>query len=64
MGDIYLIHGYYLQDWLQYDKYFNWRIDIAKGRKSRAIADIGSHWCDLVQHVTGFEIKEVFAYLI
>jgi len=63
LGKIHVIHGYYLQDWLLYDTDYNWRIEEKTGGKSRAIADIGSHWCDLAQYVTGKKIKEVFANL-
>ena len=63
LGKIHTVYGYYLQDWLLYDTDYNWRIDEKIGGKSRAIADIGSHWCDLAQYVTGLKIKEVFANL-
>ena len=63
MGDVYLIHGNYLQDWLYYQTDYNWRLESDISGKSRAIADIGSHWCDLVQFVTGLKIKKVFANL-
>jgi len=63
MGSIYLVHGHYLQDWLYYDTDYNWRLEPEISGKSRAVADIGSHWCDLVQFVTGAKITEVFADL-
>jgi predicted dehydrogenase len=63
LGKIRLVHGSYLQDWLLYDTDYNWRMSAQFGGKSRAIADIGSHWCDTVQHVTGKRIVEVFADL-
>ena len=43
-----LLHGHYLQDWLLSPAASNWRVDPAQGGASRAFADIGSHWCDLV----------------
>src|SRR5690606_39952969 len=58
-----IVHGSYLQDWLMYDTDFNWRLAGDTGGKSRAIADIGSHWCDTVQYVTGKRITSVFADL-
>jgi predicted dehydrogenase len=64
VGDIYLVHGNYLQDWLYYKSDFNWRLDNDLGGDSRAIADIGSHWCDMVQFLTGSKIKRVFADLV
>ena len=63
LGKINLIHGSYLQDWLFYDTDYNWRIDPETGGATRAIGDIGSHWCDLAQTVTGLKITEVFADL-
>lgn len=62
-GKVNLIHGSYLQDWLQYETDYSWRLDSAIGGKTRAIADIGSHWCDTVQYATGKTISEVLADL-
>ncbi|MGD7043260.1 Gfo/Idh/MocA family protein [Jeotgalibacillus proteolyticus] len=61
LGSIHLIHGSYLQDWLLYETDYDWRLDPKLGGKTRAIADIGSHWCDTVQFVTGKRITAVFA---
>ena len=63
LGDIYSIHGSYLQDWLLYVTDYNWRIEASLGGPSRAIADIGSHWCDIAQFLVGQDISEVFADL-
>ncbi|MFY4776316.1 Gfo/Idh/MocA family protein [Metabacillus sp. RGM 3146] len=63
LGNVNLVHGSYLQDWLLYETDFNWRLAPEVGGKSRAVADIGSHWCDTVQYVTGKRITEVFADL-
>ncbi|MDR2955271.1 MAG: Gfo/Idh/MocA family oxidoreductase, partial [Prevotella sp.] len=60
-GRCLLIHGRYVQDWLQYDTDFNWRLETAEGGESRAIADIGSHWFDTVQTVTGKKITAIYA---
>ncbi|MDF2964521.1 MAG: hypothetical protein K0S39_6256, partial [Paenibacillus sp.] len=57
------VHGGYLQDWLLYETDYNWRLDPARNGPSRAIADIGSHWCDTLQFVLGRKIVEVFADL-
>ncbi len=62
-GDMHFVHGSYLQDWLLYDTDWNWRLDPQDNGVSRAVADIGSHWIDLVQFVTGAEVSEVFADL-
>jgi predicted dehydrogenase len=61
IGDLRLLHGHYLQDWLSSPGDANWRVDHTKGGASRAFADIGSHWCDLVQFVTGSRIVRVLA---
>ena len=50
------MHGTYLQDWLTDPEDDNWRVDSALGGASRAFADIGSHWCDLAEFVTGHRI--------
>ncbi|MFL6555441.1 MAG: Gfo/Idh/MocA family protein, partial [Bacillus sp. (in: firmicutes)] len=63
LGRVNLVHGSYLQDWLLFETDFNWRLAPEVGGKSRAVADIGSHWCDTVQFVTGKKIVEVFADL-
>jgi predicted dehydrogenase len=63
VGDIRLIHGHYLQDWLFLDTDYNWRLEASLGGKSRAVADIGTHWLDMVQHVSGQKVKSVYADL-
>jgi len=63
-GPVRLIHGSYLQDWLSTEEDDNWRVDSSRGGASRAFADIGSHWCDLVEFVTGDRIASVCAELI
>ena len=64
IGQPRLVHGSYLQDWLLYDTDYNWRIEPEIGGASRCIADIGSHWMDCVQTVTGARISEVCADLV
>ena len=63
LGALFLVHGHYLQDWLLLDTDYNWRLESAVSGASRAVADIGSHWCDLVQFVTGRRVIRVFAHL-
>jgi len=63
LGDVHFIHGAYLQDWLLEETDFSWRLEPDKGGESSAVGDIGSHWCDLVQHVAGRRIVEVLADL-
>jgi predicted dehydrogenase len=57
IGDVRLVHGTYLQDWLMDDAATNWRVDAARGGRSRAFGDIGSHWCDLAEFVTGQRVE-------
>jgi len=57
------VTGRYHQDWLLLDTDWNWRLDTGRQGALRAVADIGSHWLDLVQHVTGRRIVEVCADL-
>lgn len=59
-GPVHFVHGAYLQDWLLYPNDYNWRLE-SEGGESRAVADIGSHWCDLVGYVTGSRISQVLA---
>jgi len=63
LGAVHFIHGAYLQDWLLQATDYSWRLDPEKGGESSAVGDIGSHWCDLVQHVTGQRVVEVLADL-
>ncbi|MBE6885552.1 MAG: Gfo/Idh/MocA family oxidoreductase [Ruminococcaceae bacterium] len=63
LGDIRVMGGSYLQDWLLYDTDYSWRLEPEMSGNSCAIADIGSHWMDAVQHVTGHKIVEVMADL-
>ncbi|MFL0348713.1 Gfo/Idh/MocA family protein [Stenotrophomonas lactitubi] len=61
LGPLHLIHGSYLQDWLLDPASNNWRVDPTLGGASRVFADIGSHWCDLVEWVSGQRFTEVSA---
>jgi predicted dehydrogenase len=61
LGEILVVQGTYSQDWLLYDTDWNWRIDSKEGGRSRCMADIGSHWCDMIEHVTGLRITSVCA---
>ena len=61
VGDIYTVHGGYLQDWLFLDTDYSWRLEPEFTGASRAFADIGSHWIDLVEYITGLRAVEVMA---
>jgi predicted dehydrogenase len=61
VGQVFAVQGSYLQDWLFHPTDYNWRLEPDQSGRSRAIADIGSHWMDLIEHVTGLRILEVCA---
>lgn len=63
VGEVYAVHGSYLQDWLFLDTDYSWRLDPKLSGASCAVADIGSHWCDLAQFITGRTITELLADL-
>ena len=62
-GQLQLLHGSYLQDWLAGSEDTNWRVDAEVGGPSRAFADIGVHWCDLLEFTTGHRITSLTARL-
>ena len=62
-GPVHFVHGAYLQDWLLLDTDWSWRLEEEAGGRSRAVADIGSHWSDLAQHLLGAPAAEVLADL-
>jgi predicted dehydrogenase len=63
LGEILVAQGTYSQDWLLYETDWNWRIESKVNGPSRVMADIGSHWCDMLEHVTGLRLSAVCADL-
>jgi predicted dehydrogenase len=63
LGDILIVQGTYSQDWLLYETDWNWRIDSKANGALRAMGDIGSHWMDMIQHLTGLRISALCADL-
>ena len=63
LGEVRLVSGHYLQDWLLLDTDWNWRLDPSLGGDLRAVADIGSHWMDMTSFLTGRNIVSVMADL-
>jgi len=63
LGEVWNVHGGYLQDWLALPTDWNWRLEPDKAGELRAVGDIGSHWLDLAQFVTGLRVVEIFADL-
>jgi len=63
VGDIFHVTGSYVQDWLFHDTDFNWRVLAQEGGELRAVADIGTHWLDLIHAITQQEVVAVCADL-
>jgi predicted dehydrogenase len=63
LGEILIIQGTYSQDWLLYDTDWNWRVVAKDNGPLRAMGDIGSHWMDMIQHLTGLRITALCADL-
>ncbi len=63
LGETFAVNGSYVQDWLFHDTDYNWRVLADQGGALRAVADIGTHWMDLILFITGLEVEAVFADL-
>jgi predicted dehydrogenase len=63
VGDLFHVAGSYVQDWLFHETDFNWRVLAQEGGELRAMADIGTHWLDLLQYITGRAVEAVCADL-
>lgn len=63
LGSVHSVFGSYQQDWLLKDTDYNWRVLAEEQGDLRAVADIGTHWIDLVQYITGQKVVKVFADL-
>ena len=63
VGQVFSVQGSYVQDWLLFDTDYNWRVLADEGGALRAVADIGTHWLDLVQTITGLRVEAVCADL-
>jgi len=63
LGDVFILRGSYLQDWLLFPTDWNWRLESNLGGNLRVVGDTGSHWLDLLTFITGLHVEEVFADL-
>ncbi len=63
LGRILMVQGNYLQDWLLDEAAWNWRIDSDAGGQLRTMGDIGTHWFDMAEHVTGLRVRSLCADL-
>ena len=62
-NNLWLLHGSYLQDWLAASMTTNWRSNSAAGGPTRAFGDIGVHWFDLMEFVTGHRVTKLNALM-
>lgn len=63
LGDVRLVHGHFHQDWLAKDTDWNWRVEPDRGGVLRSVGDIGTHWIDLTNFITGLRPSHVMAEL-
>jgi predicted dehydrogenase len=63
LGRVLVVQGTYSQDWLLYETDWNWRIDAQAGGALRTMADVGTHWFDMAEHVTGLRVDTLCADL-
>jgi predicted dehydrogenase len=63
IGQVKLVHGSFLQDWLLFPTDWNWRLEARLGGELRAVSDIGTHWLDLATWLTGSSVSELCADL-
>ncbi len=60
-GEVFALQGTYMQDWLLQETDYSWRLESKLSGKTRAVSDIGTHWMDMAQYVTGLKIVKVLA---
>ncbi len=63
LGEVYSVCGSYVQDWLFYPTDYNWRVLAEEGGELRTIADIGTHWLDLMHAISALEVESLCADL-
>ena len=61
LGELFILQGSYLQDWLLLPTDWNWRLEPNLGGTVRAVSDIGSHWFDLLTFISGLHVEKVYA---
>ena len=63
LGEIRAVHGRYACDDL-FLMPTGWRYEPAAAGPSYVVGDLGTHWLDLAEHVTGLRLAEVFAEFV
>jgi predicted dehydrogenase len=65
MGAVFSVHGRYLcDDLLVAPGGGGWRVEPAVAGPSYVVGDLGTHWLDLAEYVTGLRVTEVFAEFV
>src|SRR5215469_7192736 len=59
LGDVLVVQGTYSQDWMLYESDWNWRAEPSASGASRVMADIGSHFFDMAEHLTGLRVQSL-----
>jgi predicted dehydrogenase len=60
IGEVTFVHGRYLCDDLLVGS-SGWRTDPARSGPSYVVGDLGTHWLDAAEHVTGLRVAEISA---
>src|SRR3954471_21123810 len=63
LGEISFVHGRYLCDDVLFPA-SGWRVDPSRSGPSYVVADLGTHWLDLAEYVTGLRVTEIFAEFV
>lgn len=61
LGTIFSVNGSYTQDWLLLETDYSWRVEPECTGETRTVSDIGSHWFDMVEYITGQRVTTVCA---
>jgi predicted dehydrogenase len=60
VGEVTFVHGRYLCDDVLFPA-SGWRVDPIRSGPAYVVGDLGTHWLDLAEHVTGQHVTEVLA---
>jgi predicted dehydrogenase len=60
VGEVAFVHGRYLCDDVLFPA-SGWRVDPDRSGPSYVVGDLGTHWLDLAEHVTGRHVEAVLA---
>ena len=60
-GRVLLVHGSYLQEFGALPAWADWRYNEKLAGKMHAVTEIGSHWLDIAQHISGKKLSAVSA---